>query len=275
MSNNLVSVYMPTHNRSKLARRAVLSVLNQTYVNIEIIIVDDGSSDDTYNTISEINDDRIILLRNDKPMGSCYSRNLAIENATGFYITGLDDDDYFSSDRIEKLQSAFDDSYAFVFDSSVQDKNGVYKKEISREKLIKISDILKGNIGNQVFTLRSRIVEIGGFDESLPSSQDYDLWTRLLIKYKVAKQINSSTYYYDITHGGARISTSKKAIVGAEKYFQKYKHLMTKQDMACHFKRMTYYGKILNIREAFSVCANLGIIVMIKCFLRSLYVRFL
>lgn len=275
MTNNLVSVYIPTHNRAKLAIRAVKSVLNQTYKNIEVIVIDDGSLDDTYNLISEINDERLIVLKNEKPMGACFSRNLAINMAKGNYITGLDDDDYFSPDRIEKLYAEFDDAYAFIFDSSIQDNNGVCKKEPTCNRVISINDIFKANIGNQVFTLRRRIIDIGGFDESFPSSQDYDLWTRLLIQYKFAKQINSSTYYYDITHGGARISTSKKAIQGAEKYFNKYRNLMTEKDIAFQFIRMTYYGKVLSLKCLLHILIHQGPLSVIRCYLRAIYVRVL
>ncbi|ENM5895056.1 glycosyltransferase family 2 protein, partial [Vibrio mimicus] len=114
-----VSIYMPTHNRANLVVRAVESVLKQSYKNIELIVVDDGSSDNSYELLSKIKDNRLIILRNDKPKGACYSRNRAIEQATGKYITGLDDDDYFNENRIEILLRAFDENYSFVCDNSI------------------------------------------------------------------------------------------------------------------------------------------------------------
>lgn len=96
MNFPLVSVYIPTRNRSKLLHRAVHSVLEQSYDNFEVIIVDDGSTDETYTIAKELENQNknIIVLRNEIARGACVSRNLAISHSKGEYITGLDDDDY-------------------------------------------------------------------------------------------------------------------------------------------------------------------------------------
>ena len=111
------------------------------------------------------------------------------------------------------------------------------------------------------------------FDVSLPSSQDYDLWTRLIIEYGDAKKINSATYYFDITHENKRISTSKKAINGAEMYYEKYKDLMSNYNKSNQIKRMSYYGKYAKFSGAVLLAKQLGIIEMAKCYMRAFYVR--
>ncbi|HBM8534493.1 TPA: glycosyltransferase family 2 protein, partial [Escherichia coli] len=99
----LVTVYIPTFNRVELLKRAVNSVLRQTYKNIEVIIVDDASTDGTHNYLELISrkDNRVKYFIKQERSGACISRNIAIQNATGKYITGLDDDDYFLDTRIE------------------------------------------------------------------------------------------------------------------------------------------------------------------------------
>ncbi len=273
IKNELVSIYMPTHNRVELAIRAVESVLNQTYNNLELIVVDDGSCDDTYSKLNGIDDRRLVLIRNERASGACYSRNRAIKKAQGKYITGIDDDDYFHPSRIEKLLKSFDEKYSFVFDSAIQDNKGFYKSEEVSEKIVNLREILSSNIGNQVFTLTERVLSVGGFDVSLPSSQDYDLWTRLIIEYGDAKKINSATYYFDITHENKRISTSKKAINGAEMYYEKYKDLMSNYNKSNQIKRMSYYGKYAKFSGAVLLAKQLGIIEMAKCYMRAFYVR--
>ena len=101
----LVTVYITTFNRVNLLKRSLDSVFKQTYKNIEIIIVDDCSTDGTQEFIKEISqqDKRIKFFLKEKNGGACESRNIAIQNARGEYITGLDDDDYFLSNRIENF----------------------------------------------------------------------------------------------------------------------------------------------------------------------------
>jgi len=100
-SNNkhkpLITVYMPTHNRLELLQRAVVSVFAQTMQNFELIIVDDASSDDTFDYLQKLaeQDSRVTVLRNEVSQGACVARNRAIELAKGKFVTGLDDDDEF------------------------------------------------------------------------------------------------------------------------------------------------------------------------------------
>ena len=105
----LVTIYLPTKNRVNLLRRAVDSVLSQTYANIELIVIDDGSSDETSALLSSIRagDARLKIITNSVSVGSNASRNSAIQAATGDFITGLDDDDAFEPYRIEKFVEAW------------------------------------------------------------------------------------------------------------------------------------------------------------------------
>ncbi len=98
----LVSVYVPTYNRIELLKRALTSVLSQSYQNIEVIIVDDKSSDGTQEFLTGMakQDNRVKPILKEQNSGACISRNLAIESAEGEFITGLDDDDYFLPGRI-------------------------------------------------------------------------------------------------------------------------------------------------------------------------------
>lgn len=101
----LVTVYIPTYNRVDLLKRAVESVQAQTYQNLEIIIVDDCSTDFTHQYLQQLanEDKRVKYFIKEKNSGACVSRNIAIENATGEFITGLDDDDFFLESRIDEF----------------------------------------------------------------------------------------------------------------------------------------------------------------------------
>lgn len=182
----LVTVYIPTYNRADLLKRAVESVREQTYKNLEIIIVDDCSTDDTHAYLKEISDldQRIHYFIKEKNSGACVSRNIAIKNALGEYITGLDDDDYFLSDRIEFFikNSFLLEKHSFLFTGLKIEKNE--KIKIKRDMIIKevsLNHLIYANyVGNQIFCKTSTILNCGAFDENLSAWQDYDCWINIL-----------------------------------------------------------------------------------------------
>lgn len=105
--NPLISIIVPCYNCEKLLSDAVNSIISQTYKELEIILVDDCSSDDSYIVAGKIarEDNRIRLLRTDRNRGAAAARNLALDNLRGEYIAFVDSDDYIEPDFIEKLYS--------------------------------------------------------------------------------------------------------------------------------------------------------------------------
>ena len=109
-----VSVIMPTYNRKKTLKKAVLSVLNQTEKDIELIIVDDGSTDGTESLVNEFDDNRIKYFKRDNH-GIGVSRNFGIENANGEFFTFVDSDDYIDENFVKKMhQKAKEDKLDIV-----------------------------------------------------------------------------------------------------------------------------------------------------------------
>ena len=107
--NSLISVIVPVYNVEKYLPQCLNSIINQTYKNIEVVLVDDGSTDDSGNICEEYkkNDERIIVVHQ-KNSGLSAARNVGIEISTGEYITFIDSDDYISPDYIENLYSALE-----------------------------------------------------------------------------------------------------------------------------------------------------------------------
>lgn len=220
-SQPLVTVYMPTYNRVELLQRAVDSVLKQDYRNIELIVVDDNSTDGTHEYLVRMaeKDSRFKYLINETNSGACVSRNKAIFAAKGEFITGLDDDDYFLDGHISgfvEYCKLLEHKYIALYSNTYIK----YKPEIdSMLKLMKYKKIkscshhqlLTGNwIGNQVFTKTEFLKEIGGFEESLPAWQDLECWYRLLNYYtRKACLIPQFTYTVDLSHPHERITTKK------------------------------------------------------------------
>ncbi|NQF21806.1 glycosyltransferase, partial [Enterobacter hormaechei] len=98
----LISIYMPTWNRQQLAIRAIKSVLRQDYDNWELIIVDDCSSsyEQLQKFVEDLNDPRVVYTHNAINSGACAVRNQAIMQAKGQYLTGIDDDDEWTPNRL-------------------------------------------------------------------------------------------------------------------------------------------------------------------------------
>lgn len=214
----LVSVYIPTRNRSRLVARAIDSVLAQSVREVEVLVVDDASETEHRQTlIAKYKDeDRVDVICNEVSKGAGNARNLAIEQARGEFITGLDDDDWFESNRIQVFLGAWEDRTRGADISALF--TPVKYVMPSGEKTSRVpssmdSDrLLMGNyIGNQVFTLTESFRAIGGFDAALPAMQDFDTWLRLTARFGPAMGLPEPTYVVDMTHGGERISDKPAA----------------------------------------------------------------
>lgn len=272
MCNYKVSVYIPTHNRQKLLKRAVESVLSQTYQNIEIIICDDGSSDNTYEYMKLIQNQKnnIVILKNEFPKGAPFSRNRCIEAATGQYITGLDDDDFFDAHRIEKLLNfAIElensrEKHSFIFgDINKITKNGNVQQKA--QKSVNLRSILTQNVvGNQILVKKSKLTTIGMFDECLPAWQDYDLWIRLIDKFGKGVGINGSGYNLDQCHPHERISSTNKKVVTAYEMLAK-KHKTKKFFVQNRFK--------LNLFDYGFSDQQISFLFCLKCFFSGCFTR--
>lgn len=226
----LISIYMPTYNREKLAIRAITSVINQNYKNWELFIVDD-MSDSTMQIehfINSLHDPRITLLINEKKHGACYSRNRAISLAKGTFLTGIDDDDEWLDHRLQAFMTNISrlEMYSFLYaddffcegDKIIQKELPIYKKPKYKTTLLYKRNI----IGNQVFSYKERFQNLL-FDENLPAAQDYDLFMRMILEYGKPFKIDTVSQVLYVNHGAIQITNSKKKFSGYFKFYQKHK----------------------------------------------------
>ena len=212
----LVTVYTITRNRADLLPRAMNSVLSQTYKNIEYIIIDSQSSDNTPEVVSSFNDNRIryVRLEANKTFGQCV--NLAASMATGKYITELDDDDEYLLDKIEKQVDLFEklpESYGLVY-CWMTYYDGKTGSEIKLHKADLRGDVLDSNIekplvsGTPTLLIRTDVFsEVGGYKEveEIGVESDWELACRICEKYKVDYVPESLIKVY-INHGHKRMS---------------------------------------------------------------------
>jgi len=219
----LVSIYMPTKNRVEFLSRAVDSVLAQTHRELELWVVDDGSTDGTADYLRRMSgaDPRLKFIRNEQSLGAPRARNLAITQACGEFVTGLDDDDCFHERRIEtlvKAWQAFEQSGArfsclFTQDLETNGKDTVVSRKPAQ---VKYEDLFFYNlIGNQIFTRREYMVQAGLFDELMPAWQDLDMFMRVVDKFGTAMLVDEPLYVLELAPRDDRISVSNARITAA------------------------------------------------------------
>lgn len=244
-ANEFVSVVMPTRNRRRLLERAVSSVLEQTWGPPEIIIVDDASEDDTPVYLKNLTEhfSNVQIIRNKTSQGAAVSRNVAIQQARCQFITFLDDDDYWKPDRLERLIQAFDEEAAGVCsydEMKTESSSRVWKKS----SVIRLDDLLFYNmVGNQVLTRTEYIRQLGGFDEQLPSAQDYDLWIRLAEQFGPIVCVPEPLLVVNAEENRNRISTAGNKMKGYRMCFRKHEHLMTDAQTRYQKYRLKLAGK--------------------------------
>lgn len=225
MANPLVTVYIPTRNRLPMVRNALNSCIYQSIRDIEIIVVDDSSSDGTaaYLEAMTNNDPRIRYIRNNKPLGAPAARNIAIELASGFYLTGLDDDDIFFPSRLERLvmmHRQMSPSCVTSQDFIVTEKSWRVTK---KPDVVSIKDLKYYNcLGNQVLAPTDVFRQAGGFDPNLIAAQDYDLWLRIVHSFGPARVLPEALQIICMSDHYDRISNSEKRQMGLIKFMQKY-----------------------------------------------------
>lgn len=214
----LVTIYIPTKNRLPLLKRAISSVKEQSYSDIELIVVDDCSNDGTKEFLVDCESrGELKGIYQETSAGACVARNLAITASSGFFVTGLDDDDYYIvdtkiNDYVLHWQNAHQ-KLAGLFDCArVLTDQGVVDRYTS--PYVNYSALRKSNhIGNQVFAPKHHFVDAGLFDPEMPAWQDWDLWLRMSKLYGEFENIQSFGTLIDEKHGLNRISSRPSVVI--------------------------------------------------------------
>lgn len=192
MNENFVSIIIPTYNRSETIGNTIMSVLNQSYTNLEVIIVDDASTDNTEEIINKINDERIRYVKNVKNIGANASRNKGLSYARGEYIALIDSADRWEKSKIDKqliFLRKHSEEYDVVFCSEhVTTLDGDFftpsndeKDLISKGRLEEILSSGKNCIDtSSIFCKRKCFDIVGTFDEELPRCQEYEWLIRAI-----------------------------------------------------------------------------------------------
>ncbi len=205
MNEPIISVVIPCYNAEKYIKETIESVLNQDNENFELIIVDDGSQDDSEKIIKSFKDKRIRYIYQ-KNAGVSAARNKGITNAFGRYIAFLDSDDLFLEANLRKKIEILESNKSISLIHSAEIKFDTFTQEI-----IEIVKGKQGEVLDDLLSLSTNVIhspssviaskavldKLGGFDPNLSTSADWDMWVRLasitsfayleepLVKYRV------------------------------------------------------------------------------------------
>ena len=210
----LVSIYISTKNRVRSLQAALDSVLTQSHRELDIIVVDDGSSDDTPEYLHRVSqrEQRVRYVRHESSAGAARARNAAIELAEGDFITGLDDDDLFMPMRVKLLLQ-----YWQLLVSSGEKPACLYTQDwcssggrrSASKKLgsVAFEDLFHQNhIGNQIFLPLDTLRAVGAFDVELPAWQDLELFMRLMKSGTTARLLDLPLYVFDMNPRADRVT---------------------------------------------------------------------
>lgn len=189
------TIVIPLYNKQKSVINTLLSVLNQTYQSFEVLVIDDGSTDESVNRVRSLNSNIIQIIQ--KPNGGvCSARNAGIQIAKNDYIAFLDADDIWSPDYLEKQVKSITD----FNDAAMWGQNFAPIRDSKRELLLTglpegyrgyITDYFKMKRVSDLFCSSSVVVKkdvfdkVGFFDERIKYSEDLDMWYRIILNFPV------------------------------------------------------------------------------------------
>ena len=183
-----VSVIVPTYNRADRLEEAINSVINQTYQDFELIVVDDGSIDNTSKVVKSFPNVQYLSMENNS--GVSKARNTGLDIAKGEFICFLDSDDLWNEKKLQIqvhwMENNTDSQICYT--DEIWIRNGVRVNQMNRHRKHS-GDIFRYCLALCIVSPSSVMIraklfdEIGNFDESLPACEDYDLWLRIALKY--------------------------------------------------------------------------------------------
>lgn len=247
MKKELVSVIIPTYNRETVIGRAIESVLKQTYPHFELLIIDDGSTDQTKQVVEQIADERIRYILLEENGGVAHARNVGIAETQYDYIAFLDSDDEWMPEKLEmQMEKLLDSSAGFgavycrMGGNDWMGKPYIFppyelERSILEGKMLPIM-LMQNLIGTPTVLVRRECIEkVGGFKESLVSLEDWEWILRIAKEYrigfvdKVLLEVHKMEGSVS-THAGGHIVTRCYLV-------SKYREDMRKANMLCDIEK--------------------------------------
>ena len=231
--NPLVTVYITNYNYGKFIKKAINSVLNQTFKNYELIIIDDGSKDKSVEIIKEFQNKKNIKIIYQKNKGLVVSNNLALRLSKAKYIMRLDSDDWLDPHALEIMSNILerDKRISLVFPDYYEvDKNGKILRQMRRHNFKKVKLFDQPAHGACTMIRKENLLDIGGYDEEFNCQDGYYLWLKFIKKY-VVRNVNLPLFYYrqhekSLSKNNKRILLNRSKIISKLQIKEKNKKIL-------------------------------------------------
>lgn len=201
----LVSIILPAYNCEKYIAAAISSILQQVYDNFELVVINDGSTDNTQAILSSISDQRLRVLHNEGNKGLIYSLNRAISESRGEFIARMDADDIATNDRIEKQVhwllhhpgTAAVATCIRMIDANGNEKGDwLLDSQTTTASAIKTAMPVENCLAHPTMMIRAEVLKQYMYSEEQKNIEDYDLWLRMLADGLIIDKIPQHLLYY-------------------------------------------------------------------------------
>lgn len=273
------SIVMPNYNKSKYIESSIDSVLNQKYGKFELIVVDDGSTDDSIDIIKRFNDERVRLISQENN-GASIARNTGIKNSKYGYVAFLDSDDFWCSDFLEEISvliKEFPDCNAFGCAYSRLKSNSINNTKVDDNtgKHFVIENYFKWILdGNQGLTASSTVIkkclfdDIGMFPPNVKNWEDLDMWARVGLNGCVAFTTNRCAIYREVDDSASKVNKTRLSAPFIENYKEIIQDDMIRLDRRKMFTEYVYSLKFEGAWQKYQIDQNglSAISSIIDCF---------
>lgn len=256
----MFSVVIPLYNKELSLKNTIQSVLNQSFQDFEIVIINDGSTDNSVEVVEAFDDPRIHIIHQ-KNQGVSAARNKGIEEAKYEWIAFLDADDLWKENHLEQIKlmmQKFPDEK--IFATSFEYSHNI-KRDETFDKIYLIKDYFKESLEKNILWTgvivlnKFCLIRVGGFNTSLNRGEDLDLWARLAKKFPIIRSTNITAVYIKDSENKltASISEYEKSFLsiidlqGKKGYERKYYKRMLMSRLKNNLKRLSFseIGKII------------------------------
>lgn len=250
-----VSVILPAYNCEKYIGKAIQSILQQTLFDFELIIINDGSTDNTDSIIHEFKDQRIVYQKNAENKGLIYSLNTAISLAKGNYIARMDADDISLPGRLAAQKDFLDQNehtaviastIEFINDREEKKGNWQLDRETITHRQIKKEMLRQNCIAHPTVMMRSEIIKQLKYKEYQKNIEDYDLWLRLLCRGFKIEKLDKPLLLYRL-HDSSITSIHLKKSNPFFKHFEMKIKFLTHPDHISWFTLSVFGSAIMDV----------------------------
>lgn len=221
-----VSIISPVYNSAKYLKQTIDSVLEQSYTNFELILINDASTDNSLDICKSYNDDRIVIINLEKNVGVCKARNIAIKQATGRYIAFLDTDDFWHKEKLKTQINIMKDKNESISCMSYYrvDEESNIISGINIPNKISYNDMLKNNYVACLTLVYDTKFFGKKYFEEIEKNEDYLLWLKMIKESKYILGINERLSYYRVLKK-SRSSNKLKVVIVRWKIYREYEKL--------------------------------------------------